>query len=112
MGLGKTIQAITFLHSLWREGFLTGAALVVAPLSTLVNWEREFEVWAPDMYLVNYSGYSADRRVLKAREFSYQVSLFSPLPLVLVYVHVSSPFLVSCDKNKSPLTPYISCSLL
>ena len=34
-----------------------------APLSTIVNWEREFELWAPDLYVVTYMG-DKDARVV------------------------------------------------
>ncbi|ESR63546.1 hypothetical protein CICLE_v10010331mg [Citrus x clementina] len=47
MGLGKTIQSIAFLASLFGERI--SPHLVVAPLSTLRNWEREFATWAPQM---------------------------------------------------------------
>uniref|UniRef100_A0A6N2KIW4 CHD3-type chromatin-remodeling factor PICKLE n=1 Tax=Salix viminalis TaxID=40686 RepID=A0A6N2KIW4_SALVM len=50
MGLGKTIQSIAFLASLFEEGI--SPHLVVAPLSTLRNWEREFATWAPQMNVV------------------------------------------------------------
>jgi chromodomain-helicase-DNA-binding protein 4 len=47
---GKTIQSIAFLASLFEEGI--SHHLVVAPLSTLRNWEREFATWAPQMNVV------------------------------------------------------------
>ena len=42
-----------------------GPFLICAPLSTIVNWEREFEFWAPDMYVVSYSGNRDNRQVLR-----------------------------------------------
>ncbi len=65
MGLGKTIQAITFLYSLWKEGYTKGPFLVSAPLSTIANWEREFEFWAPDMYVVTYVGGKENRAIIR-----------------------------------------------
>lgn len=65
MGLGKTIQTISFLYSLWKEGRCDGPFLICAPLSTIVNWEREFEFWAPDMYVVSYSGNRDNRQVIR-----------------------------------------------
>jgi chromodomain-helicase-DNA-binding protein 4 len=47
---GKTIQSIAFLASVSEDMF--GPHLVVAPLSTLRNWEREFATWAPQMNVV------------------------------------------------------------
>lgn len=65
MGLGKTIQTITYLNSLYQEGRSDGPFLICAPLSTLVNWEREFEFWAPDMYVVTYTGNRDNRAVIR-----------------------------------------------
>ena len=72
MGLGKTIQAITFLYSLFKEGHCKGPFLVTVPLSTLVNWEREFALWAPEFYVVSYTGYQEDRRVIREHELTFE----------------------------------------
>ena len=64
MGLGKTIQTITFLYSLYKEGHCRGPFLISVPLSTLINWEREFELWAPEFYVVSYVGDKDSRYVL------------------------------------------------
>ncbi|WCJ30367.1 Chromodomain-helicase-DNA-binding protein 5 [Euphorbia peplus] len=67
MGLGKTIQSIAFLASLFEEKI--APHLVVAPLSTLRNWEREFALWAPHMNVVMYVGSSQARAVIREYEF-------------------------------------------
>ncbi|KAI6653320.1 Chromodomain helicase DNA binding protein 4 L homeolog [Oopsacas minuta] len=72
MGLGKTIQTITFLNSLVKEGHSNGPFLISAPLTTIVNWEREFEFWAPDLYVVNYTGQKMCRQVIREHELSFQ----------------------------------------
>ncbi|KAI7747238.1 hypothetical protein M8C21_002030 [Ambrosia artemisiifolia] len=59
MGLGKTIQSIAFLASLYEEN--VSPHIVVAPLSTLRNWEREFATWAPHMNVVMYVGTASAR---------------------------------------------------
>uniref|UniRef100_A0A914XBA7 DNA helicase n=1 Tax=Plectus sambesii TaxID=2011161 RepID=A0A914XBA7_9BILA len=71
MGLGKTIQTITFLYSLVKEGHSKGPFLVAAPLSTLINWERECEFWSPDFYVVTYVGDKESRAVIREHEFSF-----------------------------------------
>ncbi|UYV68737.1 CHD5 [Cordylochernes scorpioides] len=71
MGLGKTIQTIVFLYSLYKEGHCRGPFLVSAPLSTIINWEREFEVWAPDFYVVTYIGDKDSRAVIREHELSF-----------------------------------------
>ncbi|GAB2223116.1 hypothetical protein Droror1_Dr00017253 [Drosera rotundifolia] len=72
MGLGKTIQSIAFLASLFEEN--VGPHLVVAPLSTLRNWEREFALWAPQMNVVMYVGSAQARAVIREYEFYYPKS--------------------------------------
>ncbi len=54
MGLGKTIQTISFLLEVMKYG-VQGPFLVVAPLSTIHNWERECETWS-DINAVVYHG--------------------------------------------------------
>ncbi|XP_035862056.1 chromodomain-helicase-DNA-binding protein 4 isoform X2 [Sander lucioperca] len=72
MGLGKTVQTAVFLYSLYKEGHSKGPFLVSAPLSTIINWEREFEMWAPDMYVVTYVGDKDSRAVTRENEFSFE----------------------------------------
>ncbi|MBN3314794.1 CHD3 protein, partial [Atractosteus spatula] len=72
MGLGKTIQTIVFLYSLFKEGHTKGPFLVSAPLSTIINWEREFEMWAPDFYVVTYTGDKESRAIIRENEFSFE----------------------------------------
>ncbi|KAL5071495.1 hypothetical protein RYX36_022382 [Vicia faba] len=69
MGLGKTIQSIAFLASLFKEN--VSPHLVVAPLSTLRNWVREFATWAPQMNVVMYCGSSQARRIIREYEFYF-----------------------------------------
>lgn len=45
---------------------------VSAPLSTIINWEREFETWAPDFYVVTYVGDKDSRVVIREHEFSFE----------------------------------------
>uniref|UniRef100_A0A0R3WQ10 Helicase ATP-binding domain-containing protein n=1 Tax=Hydatigena taeniaeformis TaxID=6205 RepID=A0A0R3WQ10_HYDTA len=72
MGLGKTIQTIAFLYSLYKDGHSRGPFLVAAPLSTIINWEREFELWAPDFYVVTYVGDKDSRTVIREHEFTFE----------------------------------------
>lgn len=72
MGLGKTIQTVTFLYSLYKEGHCKGPFIVSVPLSTIINWEREFELWAPDFYVITYVGDKDSRAVIRENELSFE----------------------------------------
>jgi len=54
------------------QGHSQGPFLVSAPLSTIINWEREFELWGPDMYVVTYTGDKESRAVIRENEFSFE----------------------------------------
>ncbi|KAI8060714.1 hypothetical protein BC940DRAFT_311628 [Gongronella butleri] len=60
MGLGKTIQVIIFLRTIFLRDNVY-PFMIVVPNSTLTNWVREFEKWAPDMYAVPLGGYKEAR---------------------------------------------------
>lgn len=69
MGLGKTVQAIGFMELLLRLGF-RGPYLIVAPLSTIGNWENEFRRWSV-MNVVTYHGSWQDRAAIQEHEFYF-----------------------------------------
>jgi SWI/SNF-related matrix-associated actin-dependent regulator 1 of chromatin subfamily A len=69
LGLGKTIQVIAFLAHL-KETEKPGPHLVVVPSSTLDNWIREFEKFAPSLKVYAYYGTQAER--VDARYFLKQ----------------------------------------
>ncbi|XP_070187859.1 chromodomain-helicase-DNA-binding protein 8-like isoform X4 [Littorina saxatilis] len=70
MGLGKTIQSITFLSEIYKYG-IKGPFLVIVPLSTVGNWQREFETWT-DMNAVVYHGTSNSRAMIQEYELFYK----------------------------------------
>ena len=43
--------------------------LVVVPLSTMPNWERELSKWAPQMYVVSIKGSSVSRDTIHKYEY-------------------------------------------
>ena len=65
MGLGKTIQSISFLSCLFHVHALYGPFLFIVPLSTLPSWQREFELWAPEFNVVIYIGDVGSRNVVR-----------------------------------------------
>jgi len=44
MGLGKTIQTATYVNAVHTEMANRGPFLIVAPLSTIPHWYREFTI--------------------------------------------------------------------
>jgi ATP-dependent helicase STH1/SNF2 len=56
MGLGKTIQTISLITYLIEKKQQPGPYLVIVPLSTLTNWNNEFDKWAPSVQKIVYKG--------------------------------------------------------
>ncbi|KAE9983665.1 hypothetical protein BLS_009658 [Venturia inaequalis] len=56
MGLGKTIQTISLITYLIEKKKEAGPYLVIVPLSTLTNWNNEFDKWAPSITKIVYKG--------------------------------------------------------
>uniref|UniRef100_A0A8C2EP21 Chromodomain helicase DNA binding protein 8 n=1 Tax=Cyprinus carpio TaxID=7962 RepID=A0A8C2EP21_CYPCA len=66
MGLGKTIQSIALLSEVFAVG-VQGPFLIIAPLSTITNWEREFCTWT-EMNAIVYHGSLASRQMIQQYE--------------------------------------------
>mmetsp|Transcript_20851 Transcript_20851/g.69606 ORF Transcript_20851/g.69606 Transcript_20851/m.69606 type:complete len:742 (-) Transcript_20851:72-2297(-) len=79
MGLGKTIQVIAFLAHLW-EMKVHGPFLVVAPLSTIGNWQNEFKRFAPDLPVLLYHGSKDERKELRKQHLKHRAKEF---PIVI-----------------------------
>uniref|UniRef100_A0A8C1UD33 Chromodomain helicase DNA binding protein 1 n=1 Tax=Cyprinus carpio TaxID=7962 RepID=A0A8C1UD33_CYPCA len=71
MGLGKTIQTISFLNYLFHEHQLYGPFLLVVPLSTLTSWQREIQLWAPQINVVVYLGDIGSRNMIRTHEWMH-----------------------------------------
>ena len=56
MGLGKTLQSISLLCWLREVKGFNAPYLILAPKSTLTNWEREFQNWAPAFKTILFHG--------------------------------------------------------
>ncbi|EJW05386.1 hypothetical protein EDEG_00050 [Edhazardia aedis USNM 41457] len=68
MGLGKTVQSVTFINTLHTR-YSAGPCLVVAPLSTIPHWVREFENWS-DLRVTVYHGGIAARDIINTYEIN------------------------------------------
>ncbi|KAJ7071197.1 SNF2 family N-terminal domain-containing protein [Mycena amicta] len=71
MGLGKTVQIATFIGKIIQD-FGVSPALVVVPNSTITNWVREFERWAPKLRVVPFYGEAKSRAIIKEFELLHK----------------------------------------
>merc|ERR550519_1521320 len=78
MGLGKTIQTIAFLAHLKERGD-GGPHLIIVPSSTMENWRKEFELWAPEVKVITYWGSQEERKHFRMQivqdEMEYDIIL-------------------------------------
>ncbi|ELP93312.1 lymphoid-specific helicase, putative [Entamoeba invadens IP1] len=78
MGLGKTIQAVSLMFTLLKQGIngepTCKKVMVVAPSSLVGNWENEFKKWlgdkAPRVVAIASSGKKADQ-AMSDMEYGY-----------------------------------------
>ena len=71
MGLGKTIQTAAYINMVQTTLHCRGPYLIVAPLSTIPHWQREFSGWT-DMNMIVYHGSAEDREVIHKYEFAFE----------------------------------------
>lgn len=70
MGLGKTIQTIALITYLVDSKKNPGPYLIIVPLSTMGNWVRELDLWAPSLKKVAYRGDRHTRRAIQQKQMS------------------------------------------
>ncbi|KAK1157605.1 hypothetical protein AOXY_G23730 [Acipenser oxyrinchus oxyrinchus] len=101
MGLGKTIQSITFLYEIFLLG-IRGPFLIIAPLSTITNWEREFRTWT-EMNAIVYHGSQISRQMIQQYEMLYKDEQANPFPGLFKFHGVITTFemiLADCPELK------------
>lgn len=67
MGLGKTLQTISFLAYLRENRGIKGPHIVIVPKSVVGNWMREFKKWCPCIRTVRMGG-TKDERIKFEKE--------------------------------------------
>ena len=65
MGLGKTVQSIAVMAYLAEVHDIWGPFLVIAPASTLHNWQQEISRFVPNIKVLPYWGSAKDRKILR-----------------------------------------------
>ena len=99
MGLGKTVQTVSMLEWLRTEQHNRGPFLVIAPLSTINHWKREFENWT-EMNVIIYHGNAPSRNMLKEVEWHYVDSSGRIIPGVFKFnVLITTYEMIISDKS-------------
>ena len=93
MGLGKTIQTAVFINTLATELGRTGPFLIVAPLSTIPHWYREFSGWT-NLNTIVYHGSAKDRDYIREFEMPYSEDKPDSVPM-------NSQYLKKCHKRNA-----------
>eukprot|EP00062_Callorhinchus_milii_P025224 gi/632985974/ref/XP_007909983.1/ PREDICTED: chromodomain-helicase-DNA-binding protein 6-like isoform X3 [Callorhinchus milii] len=90
MGLGKTIQSITFLYEIYLKG-MRGPFLIIAPLSTIANWEREFRTWT-EINVIVYHGSQISRQMIHQYEMHYKDTEGAPIQGIFKFSAIITTF--------------------
>lgn len=96
MGLGKTIQTISLVTFLIEKKKQNGPFLVIVPLSTLTNWNLEFDKWAPAVSKIVYKGPPVAR---KQQQNQIKYSNFQVLLTTYEYIIKDRPVLSKVKWN-------------
>ncbi|MCO5569466.1 hypothetical protein L7F22_023178 [Adiantum nelumboides] len=96
MGLGKTVQSIALMAYLAEVHDIWGPFLVIAPASTLHNWQQEISRFVPSLKALPYWGNVKDRTVLRKFWNRKQISYHRDAPF---HVLITSYQLVVSDEK-------------
>lgn len=96
MGLGKTVQSISLLAYLAEMHDIWGPFLVVAPASTLHNWQQEITRFVPSLKALPYWGNVKDRTTLRKFWSRKEISYNKDAPF---HVLITSYQLVTQDQQ-------------
>ncbi|RDB29552.1 putative DNA helicase INO80 [Hypsizygus marmoreus] len=96
MGLGKTVQSISLLAYLAETHDIWGPFLVVAPASTLHNWQQEITRFVPRLKALPYWGNVKDRATLRKFWSKKEISYNQDAPF---HVLITSYQLVTQDQQ-------------
>ncbi|KAG8219916.1 SNF2 family DNA-dependent ATPase [Butyriboletus roseoflavus] len=96
MGLGKTVQSISLLAYLAEVHDIWGPFLVVAPASTLHNWQQEITRFVPTLKALPYWGNVKDRATLRKFWSKKEISYHKDAPF---HVLITSYQLVTQDQQ-------------
>lgn len=105
MGLGKTVQIISFLSFLHDRGALRPALLVV-PVSVIVNWQRELERFAPGILPAHeHRGAHRERNPERLAEHDIVVTTYATLRRDQLMLGTIDWSVIACDEAQNVKNP-------
>lgn len=99
MGLGKTIQVSIFLNELNKEKHIRGPFLIIVPLSTIGQWDKELEEWT-DLHFQLFYLSKARRETLKQYEFYFpdtNIPIFQVMVTTYDYINRENELFTSVN---------------
>ena len=78
MGLGKTIQTLSFIQYLHDQN-IDGPTLIVVPTSVLPNWEREASKFVPSLKLLTIYGTRRENMFKKIKDSNIILTTYALL---------------------------------
>ncbi|GEM_PF-2548587 len=63
MGLGKTIQTLAFLGKWMEQNKKMGKFLIISPVTTLPNWEKEIQKFLPTLQTIRHHGLTRKKSI-------------------------------------------------
>lgn len=103
MGLGKTMQVITELLHLKAEGTLP--ALVIAPITLLINWERECGKFAPSLNTFIHHGNNRTGNYRDLLQYDVVITSYTTVVSDLYMLNMITWQLVVLDEAQSIKNP-------
>eukprot|EP01135_Chromosphaera_perkinsii_P005464 Nk52_evm13s352 gene=Nk52_evmTU13s352 len=108
MGLGKTMQTVSFIHQLTDVHGLRSPHIIIAPLSTIPHWQREFESLT-DINVVVYHGSKKARSIIESTELFFFNERGTAIPHKYKFDVVITTFeMVSMNSNLFSKIPWKS----
>jgi superfamily II DNA or RNA helicase len=76
MGLGKTVQILAHIQTEKISGRMDRPCLIVAPTSTMPNWRRECEHFAPELKVLTLQGTSRTGRFANLKDVDIALTTY------------------------------------
>ena len=104
MGLGKTLQVIALLGKMKEEGMHN--FLVVAPVSLLINWQRECEKFYPSLITVIHHGAKRTGSYEKLKKYDVVIMSYSNVQTDMSMLNMIDWDVMVLDEAQNIKNPY------